>query len=167
MQEILCIFNTLNNIGSCIFHFLLWDYLLESLRMRTSPGKKTLSVVLGTDIKCQWIHLRLLEHAQVITGWGFYIRKNKQIQIKYLPEPPDLLYQIHSCMVPDEEVEILVFLLIFLFQKMWKTEDCSLSEDTGQEGGESRRITYQWNVDSFLFFANCCQNDRQWFLWNI
>lgn len=54
-----------------------------------------------------------------------------------------MLYQIHSCMVPDEEVEILVFLLIFLLQKMWKTEDCNLSEDRGQEGGESKRITYQ------------------------
>lgn len=155
MQEILCIFNTLNNTGVMFFDFYCgiinlnlqeWEHLLEST--------KTLSVILGIDINCQWINLHLLEHAQVITGSD--LRKNKQIQIKHLPEPPDLLYQIHSCMVPDEEVEILVFLLIFLFQKMWNTEDCNLSEDRGQEGGESRRITYQWNVDSFLFFANCC-----------
>lgn len=40
-----------------------------------------------------------------------------------------------------DEVEILVFLLIFLFQEMWKSEDHNLSDDRGQEGGESR-ITY-------------------------
>lgn len=142
MQEIVCIFNTLYNTGVMFFHFLLWNYQLESLRIGTSAGKKTLSAILGIDINCQWIHLRLLEHAQVITGSGLYLCKNKQIQIKHLPESPDLLYQIHSCIVPDEEAEMPVFLLIFLFQKMWKTQDCNLSEDRGQEGGENRRIIY-------------------------
>jgi len=46
-------------------------------------------------------------------------------------------------MVPDEEAEILIFLLIFLFQKTWKTEDCNLPEDREREEGGSRRITYQ------------------------
>lgn len=35
---------------------------------------------------------------------------------------------------------------------MWKSEDHNLSDDRGQEGGESR-ITYHWNVDSSLFLA--------------
>lgn len=59
-----------------------------------------------------------------------YVKINTY-KILDVPESPDSLYRIHSCMVPDEEAEILVFLLIFLFQKTWKTEDCNLSEARG------------------------------------
>lgn len=46
-------------------------------------------------------------------------------------------------MVPTEEAEIPVFLLIFLFQKMWKTEDYKLSEAKRREEDGGGRKTYQ------------------------
>lgn len=72
--------------------------------------------------------------------------------VLHLPESPDSLYWIHSCMVPDEAVEILVFLLIFLFQKTWKTKDCNIWRQRiggGREKQDNVPIK-RWQFSFFL-----------------
>lgn len=74
-------------------------------------------------------------------------------KILHQPESPDSLYQIHSCIVPDEEVEIPVFVLFFLFRKAGRLKVVTYLKigDWRREGVEGQRTTEMLTV--FYFFC--------------